>query len=276
MLTTPLGIMRNEPFVGSWVGLFWHRNHTGSIFSFFSTLFLMRFLWDIESGTLSRSLFVLFYLLSVLFVVMSRSAAGIIVFLYLHLLIFIVSIWLKFNDRIKKWQYYIVAAVLLLGALIFIFNTEYFFGLLGRSSTMTGRVPLWQDLWSTVFAEKPVLGYGYGALWMQESFRHLMQSRHNWKYEVFFADNGFFDVLLNLGLVGFMLFMGFYLDLGVESLKNLIKEKSWLLAIPLLALNYVFIGNLAYSFILEVDQFVWVLLIIWGFTTGVHTLMKDA
>ena len=37
VLYLPLvGVMQNRPFVGSWTGLFWHRNHTGNIFAFFN------------------------------------------------------------------------------------------------------------------------------------------------------------------------------------------------------------------------------------------------
>jgi O-antigen ligase len=153
-----------------------------------------------------------------------------------------------------------------LGGLAVILNTEYIFGLLGRSATMTGRIPLWHDLLLNVYTKKPVIGYGYGALWMQQDFRHFMQLRHGWKYEVFFADNGFLDILLNTGALGLIIFIWFYIKLGFDSLKKMMNKKKWMFTIPVLTLNYVLIGNIAYSFMLEVDQFVWILLIVWGFT----------
>ena len=132
---------------------------------------------------------------------------------------------------------------------------------------MTGRVPLWQDLFQNFYLQAPVFGYGYGALWMQKSFRILMQIRHNWGNQVYFADNGFFDILLNTGLVGLLLFMFSYLSYGLRSFRQAIRIKSWLYFFPLLTFLYILIGNLTYSFLLEVDQFVWMIFIIMAFIT---------
>jgi len=94
-----------------------------------------------------------------------------------------------------------------------------------------------------------------------------MQLRHHWNYQVYFADNGFFDILLNTGLVGFLLFMAVYIPLGVRSLRQVIASKSWLSLLPLVTFLYISIGNLTYSFLLEVDQLVWMLLVIMVFVT---------
>jgi exopolysaccharide production protein ExoQ len=262
-----VGVMQNQPFVGSWTGLFWHRNHTGNIFAFFNMIYLLRFLLDNKLAITQKVIIGFFYILSAAIVLGSRSATGIIVFLFLHFAVLLTAIWLKWHSRIKPWQYYSSAALLVAGFLIFITHTGFFFGLLGRTAHMTGRVPLWQDLFSTFYLQKPILGYGYGALWMQKSFRILMQIRHEWPYQVYFADNGFFDILLNTGLVGLLLFLSIYLPLGVRSIRQAVMTKSWPYFFPFLTFLYIFIGNLTYSFLLEVDQFVWILLVIMVFVT---------
>ena len=262
-----IGIMQNQPFVGSWVGIFWHRNHTGNIFAFFSIIFLLRFISDQKLTRNQKTIFALLYLLSALMVFGSRSATGVIVFLFLHFVLGLIVIWLKFYDRFRPWHYYAICILLITGFIVFITNTAFFFGLLGRSANMTGRIPLWEDLAQNFFLQKPLLGYGYGALWMQKSFRILMQLRHGWPYQVYFADNGFFDILLNTGLLGFLLFMAVYVPLGIRSFKAAVNTKSWIWFLPVLTFLYIFIGNLTYSFMLEVDQFVWMLLVIMVFLT---------
>jgi len=262
---TPSGIMQNEPFVGSWVGVFWHRNHAGSLFAFFSALFLMRYLWDMGAARINKLVFLLLYILSVVLVIGCRSATGIIVFIFLNALSILISLWLLYYHRMKAWHYYLSSLILLTALLVFLLNTDYFFGLLGRSPNMTGRVPLWQDLFFNFFTSKPWFGHGYGALWMQQDFRHLMQERHGWRYEVFFADNGFFDIALNLGLVGLSMFILYYFHQTHRAISGLVHARRWQPAMPVIAISYVFIGNLTYSFLLEVDQFVWLLLVIWGF-----------
>lgn len=141
---------------------------------------------------------------------------------------------------------------------------------------MTGRVPLWQDLFSRVYLERPILGYGYGALWSLKSFRLEMQFQNNWSHQIYFADNGFFDILLNLGLVGFLLFLAVYISLGVRGFKQAVVTKSWIDFLPLLTFLYILIGNLTYSFLLEVDQFVWMLLVLMVFVTTTNRSNKIA
>ena len=262
-----VGVMQNQLFLGSWTGIFWHRNHAGNIFAYFNMIFLLRFLLDEGSSKRQKITFALFYILSAIIVFGSRSATGILVFLFLHFVVGLTVVWLKFHERIKPWHYQTSAGLLLAGFLFFITNTRFFFGMLGRSADMTGRVPLWRDLFQNFYLRNPILGYGYGALWMQKSFRILMQIRHNWGNQVYFADNGFFDILLNTGLLGFLLFMAVYVPLGIRSFKAAVNTKSWIWFLPVLTFLYIFIGNLTYSFMLEVDQFVWMLLVIMVFLT---------
>ena len=262
-----VGLMWNELFSGSWNGIFWHRNHTGNIFAFFNMIFLLRFLMNENLSPRQRLIFVFLYILSAAMVIGSRSVTGLMVFLFLHLVVALTVVWLRFHDRIKPWHYYSSATLLAASFLIFITNTAFFFGLLGRSPNMTGRVPIWQDLFQNFHFQKPLLGYGYGALWMRKSFRIMMQIRHNWGNQVYFADNGFFDILLNLGAVGLVLFLAVYIPLGVRSFKQAIQSKHWLAFFPLLTFLYILIGNLTYSFLLEVDQMVWLLLVTMVFLT---------
>lgn len=262
-----MGIMQNEIFFGSWTGVFWHRNHTGNIFAFFSIVFLLRLLFDRTLRPPQQLIFGLFYLLCVAMVFGSHSATGLIVFLFLHFIVALVFLWLRIQHRLRAVHYYAVGGLLLAGFLIFITNTGFFFGLVGRTSNMTGRIPLWQDLFQRVYLQKPILGYGYGALWMQKSFRIQMQLRHHWDYQVYFADNGFFDILLNTGLVGLALFLANYLRMGYRSFRQAIRAKNGLAFFPLITFLYIFIGNLTYSFMLEVDQLVWMFLVMMVFVT---------
>jgi exopolysaccharide production protein ExoQ len=262
-----VGVMLNRPFVGAWNGIFWHRNHAGNLFAFFNMVFLFRFLLLGREMLIRRLVHLVFYVSTALLVFGSRSATGIIVFLFLNLATVLAYAWLKFHNHLKPWHYYVSAAFFSTGLLVVAANTAFFFSLLGRSANMTGRIPLWQDLFSTTFLQKPLFGYGYGALWSLKSFRIHTQIRNNWSHQVFFADNGFFDILLNLGLIGLILFLLLYVLSGIRSFNLGVLKKSWINFFPFITFLYVFIGNLTYSFLLEVDQFVWMLLVVMVFAT---------
>jgi O-antigen ligase len=270
------GVMQNETFHGSWTGIFWHRNHAGNLFAFFNMVFLFRLLSGGAARRIDRFPPLLFYVLTALMVFGSRSATGVIVFLFLHVVVVSSALWLQIESRLRPRHYYLVGGLLLAGFVVFITNTGFFFGLLDRTPTMTGRLPLWQDLFASVYLKKPVIGYGYGALWMLQSFRIEMQVRHNWLYQVYFADNGFFDILLQLGWIGLVLFAGVYIPAGIRSLRRAASSKSWIFFFPLFTFLYIFIGNLTYSFLLEVDQFVWMALVAVAFLANSATRHNNA
>lgn len=259
-LFTPYGVMPNQPFTGSWDGMFWHRNHAGSLMAFFNMLFLVRLLMD-KQGFPRRLFFGLFYVLTAIHVFNSRSAAGILVFIFLNFSTLIAFGWISFREKLKSWHYYTFVFTVFSGFMIFVTNLGFFFGLLGRSSTMTGRTPLWEDLLVNVFPARPILGHGFGVIWMQESFRVFMQHRQGWGHPIYFADNGFLDILLNLGVVGLISFLIIFGFAGVRALTQLHSTRSWMYILMVLALFYVFAGNLAYSFLMEVDYFVWMVFV---------------
>ena len=76
--------------------------------------------------------------------------------------------------------------------------------LLGRSSSLSGRIPIWQFVIPKI-GERPWLGYGYGVFWLGErapgaSFEYL-SGEH-----VAHTHNGYLQLLLDAGVVGLVFF----------------------------------------------------------------------
>ena len=61
-----------------------------------------------------------------------------------------------------------------------------------------------------------------------------------------------------------------YIPVGLRSFRQAITTKAWLSFFPFLTFLYIFIGNLTYSFLLEVDQLVWMIFVIMVFVTTAH------
>jgi len=83
---------------------------------------------------------------------------------------------------------------------------ERVLGTVGKDATLTGRTALWSAV-SKRIAERPILGYGYGAFWSGSS--------GPWEDVVadigFFSPhshNGFLDLLLDFGAAGSAVFVG--------------------------------------------------------------------
>ncbi len=131
--------------------------------------------------------------------VLSSSATSLLSFcviLCLHFLDYARRSW-----RLRFVTIYVVAVVFfVLGVAVLVAPAELL-GLFGRDLTLTGRVPLWLASIQAWLA-KPILGYGFGAFWDHNST--LVQSI--WRdlaWEAPNAHDGYLDVLLQLGVVGF-------------------------------------------------------------------------
>ena len=131
--------------------------------------------------------------------VMSWAATSLAIFLcviFLHLQNYSRRSW-----RLRIVVLYVAAIILFVIAVGFIAAPVEFLGLFNRDLSFTGRVPLWIECIKAWLA-KPILGYGYAAFWNKDSV--LVQ--RIWKdivWEAPGAHNGYLDVLLQLGVVGF-------------------------------------------------------------------------
>lgn len=103
--------------------------------------------------------------------------------------------------------------------------------LLGRteqSKSLTGRVPLWEELIG-YSSERPITGYGYEGFWTKNRIAAIMKSQ-NWTLQN--AHNAYLEIVLQLGLVGLVLALWFLLG-GVSALTeayNLTREPGYAFA----------------------------------------------
>jgi exopolysaccharide production protein ExoQ len=80
---------------------------------------------------------------------------------------------------------------------------------MGRDATLSGRTLIWKQVWIFIRL-RPWLGWGYDGFWHGihgQAFRVVAAVR----FMVFHAHNGFFEIWLELGLVGLALFTLSYL-----------------------------------------------------------------
>ena len=88
-----------------------------------------------------------------------------------------------------------------------------------------------------------------------------MQTKLGWRYPVYFGDNGYLDILFNTGVIGLSLFIVFFVVTGVRCGRVFFNSATVMAFFPLMIFIYVLSANISYSFLLEVDQFVWMLLV---------------
>lgn len=114
------------------------------------------------------------------------------------------------TQRLRIPRYAAALAILLMvsvGMMIFTANSETIAGALGRSSHLTGRTDIW-DLVAPLILDRPIVGYGYSGFWFGASAASTAVNRAIGT-TIMYSHNGYLEMLLNLGAVGFVLALVF-------------------------------------------------------------------
>jgi O-antigen ligase len=70
-------------------------------------------------------------------------------------------------------------------------------------SSLTGRLPLWSELWHAA-TKRPVLGHGFGGFWGEKNILKYSEMEH---WHIPHAHNAYLDLILALGAVGLSLYV---------------------------------------------------------------------
>jgi O-antigen ligase len=127
----------------------------------------------------------------------------------------------------------------------------------GRSISLTGRVPLWDEV-LTMIAQRPWLGYGYNSFWLGwNGPSALVWESVRW--DPVHAHNGFLDLVLDLGVVG----LGLFALSFIFSLPRAINAARWgadaSALWPLYYLVFMLLYNMTESSILRQNNILWAL-----------------
>lgn len=261
-LNTELGTSPNWPYYGAWRGIFWHKNQLGNILPIFTLVFMVR-LSSLNNGNtfVEKTVTASAYILSLVVIFFAKSASGYIIVILLHLVFVTAFLWLKVKHLLRPTYYYAALAILLAACAVVWFNLDFVFGLFGKQTHLTGRVPMWGILFREVFPLHPWLGQGFGTIWANIDFRLYMRDAAGWYFPIMIGDNGFIDILLNLGVVGLALFLLNYAVAWVASTKCFLRESSLKSFFPPAFMLYTFLANLTFSLFMETEIFVWVLMV---------------
>jgi O-antigen ligase len=73
----------------------------------------------------------------------------------------------------------------------------------GDLGTLTGRIPIWKELLEYI-GKRPLHGYGFNSFW---GARHIQEFSNTMGIGLIGADSAYLDLLLNLGLVGAVIYV---------------------------------------------------------------------
>jgi O-antigen ligase len=182
----------------AWRGIFGQRNNCAAV----CVLFLIVGLQWKPRGTMESGMRSVVVLLSLVFIVMSGSRTGWLLTGFGLLITFVLhlSVRMKSTDRLVLLLS--VAGLSVAAIVVAASNFTPILALLDKDPTMTQRTVIWAEVLPSI-AKHPFLGYGYSAFWnglSGESMQTVLTT--GWMEGQ--AQDGYLDVLLQLGLIGLL------------------------------------------------------------------------
>ena len=115
---------------------------------------------------------------------------------------------------------------------------------------------MWLEL-SSYVAQKPFLGYGFNGFW-DTKYGQVFKARWAWS-EVPHSHNGFIELLLSLGLIGFILFITSFIFLFLRSYRQAYVAKTLEDIVPMQFFLTFLIANMSESELLIANNIYWVM-----------------
>jgi len=250
-----IGFERTVHGTKVWSGVMTHKNELGAACALAIIFAIWRFFKN-KNWTIMFEVVILlisFYLLA-----RSGSATAIILALQGILLLFIVY---KYDiNKIKKFfALYVIAFILIMIIWQDFFNDTLtsLFSVLGRETTLTGRIPMWRDL-IKMGSKHFWLGYGYENFWLT----NFSQVWSKYSFRPNQAHNGYIEIFLDLGLIGLILFM-IYLINGFRKVMGLMEGDKGFYGLILVYGIMILFNNITEAFFLK-PTLEWFLLLCMG------------
>lgn len=233
-------------------GVFTHKNQFGAFMAPGGVIFLLNALRSDRHSWFYWSLLVL----NCAAMVMSQSLTALATFTTMLTLCLIY--------RIFRWRYEVmVSAILAVTIMCFVgliivagyIGSDSLLNSLGRDMTLSGRTYIWQYVWDQIQL-RPWFGYGLSAFWNgydgPSGYVQLAM-----RIAIIYAHNGFLDIWLSIGLVGFSVFVIGFFSTTAQSLALLRKTNSPAGFWPLLFLTYILLSNLTEGTISNFNSSYW-------------------
>lgn len=246
--------------LGSWRGIYTHKNIFGQITALGSIFFLNR-------AITGKNIFLYWFAfaLSAVLVYLSNSSGALLIYLALLTLFCIYYLYISYPWKMVYLAPVIAFSLLVIGAtMLWLFeHLETISEISGKDLTLTGRTIFWQALILKI-NQRPLLGFGLSSFWHglegpSADIIHLA----NWSVPN--AHNGFLDLVLSLGVIGLLVFVVGYFVNVYRAAMHMHFERSRESFWPLIFLIFLFFSNLPESSLLD-SQFNWILYVMLSFS----------
>ena len=191
------GIHTAPELAGMWCGIFGHKNELGYMMAWSAGIFLHLALSESKFRWLRLAIFGI----SICLIILSRSTTSLMIILTMISLLPLYKLSANNNYKIQIIAISFVLMLLITGSILIFGNAETIVGTSGKDLTLNGRTDLWEPVFKQIL-QRPLFGYGYAAFWTSP-FASNIRLTYEWASN---SHNGFFEIMLDLGIGGFLIF----------------------------------------------------------------------
>jgi O-antigen ligase len=229
-----------DPVFGTWRGMEAQKNLLAqtTVYCLLSSIVF----FSLDKTKLAKLYDTVLILVSVLIIYKAHSSTAIIVVMMIVIvgLIFqIESIFSKLG--IGRSILGIIFLFILGFSLVFLVFSSEIFGLIpgyfGKDMTLSGRVPIWEHAWTEI-EKKLLLGYGFATYWIMGHPRLEIFADYFEGFKVNQAHNGYLEIILQLGIVGFIFFLFPIVSYAYRMFK-LNSNLAILIFVSIMTINYI-------------------------------------
>ncbi|MCG6550788.1 MAG: O-antigen ligase family protein [Candidatus Magnetominusculus sp. LBB02] len=242
----------NHP--GAWRGIFNHKNVLGIYADFAVIVFLLLKPTEIKYHIVKWTVILLSFGMSIL----SKSGGAIaILFVAVGLVPFYATLRNHVYKRVISYCAAIISVVSMVSLLLM--KLETVLDVMGKDTTLTGRKCVWEGTF-ILLGEKPILGYGYGGFWLGiDSAGQTVRQLCNWGIQ--HSHNGFIETCINIGLLGFLIFIAGFFRAARHAFRNLHQTDNTKALWQFSLISLIFMANLLENNLVIGGGLIWLILV---------------
>ncbi len=228
-----------DPIYGTWRGMEVQKNWLAqnSLYCLLSSIVF----FNLDKTRYAKYYDAILFLVSILIIYKAHSSTMLIIIVIISftgLMFKIESIFSKLKIG-RSFLGLTFLFILSFSIVFLIFSSEIFSlipGYFGKDLTLSGRVDIWKFAWDDI-EKKLLLGYGFATYWIMGSSRIEIFASYFEGFMVNEAHNGYLEIILQLGFVGFIFFL-FPLIAYIYRMFKLNSNLAILIFISIMTLNY--------------------------------------
>jgi exopolysaccharide production protein ExoQ len=240
--------------IGAWRGLSPFKNDFGRIVALAGVVFIVAG-FTRASG---RVLYLIATLLAAALVAGSKSAQSITLFIICAAAVFYIVTLRRLSPQSRSAVVVLTIPAVLLMYLVADTAISWILEALGKDPTLTGRMNIWPAVVAAMH-DNLLLGGGYGTGWEVLVNNYMKQVLGR---EIGHAHNGYLNLIVDLGVVGLLVMLGFLAAVSYRIYVELVRERNWeLVLLASTVLVFILVGNWVGSFLCKYNTIFWVLIV---------------